>query len=272
MRDEKKVPECVQIGDLLLLDMKAEESNPWKRPGLYNEHAAIYIGNNSLVDATSKFVRVKDYSHYYYNWTKNLAFLRVKTANEKQRKTAAEWAKNQIGLAYQVFFDIPWFGLKIANTNLPFPTAHQLYCMELPWIAYYRLGIDIDRNGWRLPCWVTGNDIIFDDDIEVIYREVQNSTEFVKPYKGVYIANKQIAYTLNHTIIFGTIDIEVITANLMITHMDFYIDNTYKSTDTTPPYCWRWDERGSGRTGITAVAYVSSGNHYSTTIMVWKIV
>jgi cell wall-associated NlpC family hydrolase len=270
MDDNKTVPECVVVGDLLLLDIKSEESNPWKRPGSHNEHAAIYIGNNTLVDATAPYVRMKNYSHYYDKWQKNLAFVRVKTANESQRQAAVDWAVRQIGMPYQVFFDIPWFGLKIVNPNFPFPTADKLYCMELPWIAYYRQGIDIDRNGWRFPRWVTGNDILYDDDIEVIYEEVQNSTEFVKPYKGVYIGNRQIAITLNRTIVYGNIDIEVITQNDLIIRMDLYIDGEYEGTDTTVPFAWRWNERRSGRSLITAVAYDAEGNHYSTSIAVQK--
>lgn len=103
----KEVPKCVQIGDLLLLDLKAKESNPWKRPGFYNEHRAIYIGNNTFVHATVKIVRIQNYSHFYYNWTKNLAFIRVIIATESQRQEAVDWGKNQIGLPYQFFLISP---------------------------------------------------------------------------------------------------------------------------------------------------------------------
>jgi len=267
---DKMVPDCVNVGDLLLLDLGCDESNPWKRPGLYNEHCAIYIGNNTLVDATAKVVRAKAYSHFYYNWQKNLVFVRVKTANESQRQAAVNWARSQIGVAYQVFFYFPWFGLKIANTNLSFPTANQLYCMELPWAAYYKQGIDIDRNGWMMPWWVTGNDILYDDDIEVIYSEVYDSTEFIKPYKGIYVGNKKIAVTFNHTVLFGGIDIEVITHNEMTTHVDFYIDGVYKGTDTTPPYTCRWNDRKFGKKVITAVVSDAFKNQYPTSITVWK--
>jgi hypothetical protein len=272
MNVDKTVPDCVMIGDLMLLDLKCDESNPWKRPGPYNEHCAIYVGDNTLVDATYPFVREKNYSHFYYNWQKNLVFVRVKTATETQRQAAADWARSQIGLPYQVFFDVPWFGLKIANTNLRFPTAHELYCMELPWIAYYIEGIDIDYNAWKIPLWVTGDDIIHDDDIEIIYTEVDNSTEFTKPYKGIYVANTKIAFTLNKTIIFGNIDIEVITYNELIAHVDFYIDNVYRATDSTLPFSWRWDEPGSGRKVIKVIACDDVGNEYSSAIIVWKFI
>ena len=269
-----KVPDCVEVGDLLFVDWRfdvgADESSIWTFLGPYNDHCAIYTGNNTFVDAEAHGVSANDYFHIYY-WTKNLVFLRVKTANESQRLAAAAWAISQIGLPYQFYFRFPWFGLKIAHTNLPFPTAHELYCFELPWAAYYNQGIDIDQNGWKFPWWVTGNDILNDNNVEVIYKEIDNSTYITTPYKGVYIANTKILSALNKTIIFGDINIEAVTYNNKVTHMDFYIDNVYKETDTTAPYTWNWNERISGKKIIKAVAYDDDGNQYYTAITVWKI-
>ncbi len=267
--DNFTVPDCVQIGDIVLIDFWVDQSNLWKRPGLYNEHSGIYIGNNTLIEANGA-VRYRNYS-LFHEYAKNLVFLRVKTASEAQRAAAVEWAKSKIGLPYQGFFDYPWFGLKIANTDRMFPTANELYCMELLWGAYYWQGIDIDRNGWNFPCWVDGNDIIYDDDIEIIYREVADSTEIIKPYKGAYLANRKIVYNPYFTMVFGDIDIEVNTSNENVTHVDFYIDNVYMGTDTTPPFGWRWDEKDPGKKSIRAVAGDDFGNEYSTRLMVLKI-
>lgn len=264
-----RVPDCVQIGDLVLIDFWVDQSNLWKRPGLYNEHGGIYIGNNTIIDANG-VVRYRDYPAFH-EYAKNLVVLRVKTASESQRKAAVEWAKSKIGFPYQGFFDYPWFGLKIANTDRDFPTANELYCMELLWAAYYLQGIDIDRNGWRLPWWVDGNDILYDDDIEIIYREVNDSTEIVKPYKGVYLANRKIAYNPYFTMVCGPVDIEVNTSNENITHVDFYIDSIYKITVTAPPYSWRWDEKGSGKKAIRAVAGDDMGNEYIARLTILKV-
>jgi len=266
--DTMTVPEGVEIGDLMLVDLRLDQSRPWKRPGLYNEHSAIYVGNDTLIEANG-VVRYRNYTQFS-QWCKNFIFLRVKTANESQRLAAAEWAKSKIGFPYQVFFDIPWFGLKIANTNRHLPTADELYCVELLWAAYYTQGIDIDRNGWTFPWWVTGNDILYDDDVEIIYRDVTNSTEITQPDKGVYIANKKITFTIFNTVVFGPIDIEVSTENERITRVDFYIDTVYKATDTTPPYTWYWNERDFGKKVITAVACDEDGNQYSTKITISK--
>ncbi len=268
-----RVPECVEVGDLMLLDARFDESNKWKVPGLYNEHGGIYVGNNTLVDACPHHdpdgVYAYDYSAFYSS-QKNFVFLRVITANMSQRHAAAAWAMSKIGSSYQYFFSPPWFGLKIADTNLSFPTADKFYCMELLWAAYYNQGIDIDQNGWRFPWWVQGDDIIHDDDIEIIYESIRNSTEIITPFKGVYFANKKIASTLEKTIVFGNITIEAVTYNENVTHMDLYIDSIYKATDFLPPYRWHWCESITGETVIKVIAYDNDDDQYSTAITVWK--
>jgi len=264
------VPDCVEVGDLLLLDFPWVEFILYKVPGPYNEHSAIYVGNNTFVDAVIPVVTERNYSHFY-SLQKNFVFLRVKTANESQRYAAAAWARSKVGKPYQHFFRPPWFGLKIANTNLSFPTADKFYCMELLWAAYYNQGIDIDQNGWRFPWWVPGDDILHDNDIEIIYKNVTNSTEITKPFKGIYVANKRIACTLENTIILGEITIEVVTYNENVTHVDFYIDNVYKATITTKPYTWTWNEETTGKKVIKAIAIDNEENPYYTAITVLKI-
>ncbi len=266
--EETTIPDCVEIGDLVLIDFLVDQSNLWKQPGLYNEHGAIYIGNNTLVEANG-IVRFRNYSHFH-EWQQNLVFLRVKTANESQKHAAVAWAITMVGSSYQNFFDFPWFGFKIADTTLPIKSAKKIYCMELLWAAYYQQGIDIDRNGWMIPCWVTGNDILYDDDIEIIYQEINHSTEISKPYKGIFCFNRKILYNPFFTMIIGNIDIIVNTANEHITRVDFYIDSVYKATDTTPPYVWRWEEPCFGKKLITAIASDDIGNSYQARIKVMK--
>lgn len=262
------VPDCVEVGDIVLIDFLVDQSSQWKRPGLHNEHGAIYIGNNTLVEANG-VVRYRNYSEFY-EWQKNLVFIRVKSANESQRIAAAEWAQTKIDFPYQQFFVFPGYGLKIADTNLSMPSAKQIYCMELLWAAYYNQGIDIDRNGWCFPFWVTGDDILYDNDVEVIYQELEDSTEISKPYKGVFLFNKKILPNPYKTIIFGPIDIMVDTSNDKIFRVDFYIDSVHTSIDTTPPFVWRWEECCTGEKTITAIASDDTGNQYEATISVVK--
>jgi len=281
IHNQKHVPDCVKLGDLLLFDVGYDESNRWKRPGPYNEHGVIYIGRNTTSNE-DKFVefmgnvRHRNYTQIY-NQQKNLIFLRVKTADSNQIQAAVKWANSKINLQYQIFFQFP-FGLKIANTDLLFPTANKLYCMELLWAAYYQQGIDIDQNGWCFPWWVTGNDILTDNDIEVIYQEINDSTEFIKPYKGIHIANNKILSlinAMNRSYIFGDIDLEVISYNDRIQRVDFYVNGIYLGNDTKPnivltPYSWSWKESEPGKYVIKADALDDRGNEYFSRITVWK--
>jgi hypothetical protein len=262
-------PEDIEIGDMILVDLRLDQSNPWKLPGLYNEHSAIYVGNNSLVEANG-VVRYHNLTQFC-QWCKNYVFIRVKTANESQRLAAAAWAKSKIGYPYQVFFNFPWFGIKIANTSRKIPTANEIYCVELLWAAYYNQGIDIDRNGWIPPWWLTPYDILYDDDIEVLFQNVTNSTEITQPDKGFYIGDKKILFTIFHTTVIGPIDIIATTENENITKADFYIDDVYKATVTTPPYTWRWNEIGSGERVIKVMMSDDFGHLYSSKITVRKL-
>jgi hypothetical protein len=261
--------EEIEIGDMMLVDLRLDQSNPWKLPGLYNEHSAIYVGNNTLIEANG-VVRYRNLTQFS-QWCKNYVFIRVKTANESQRLAAAAWAKSKIGYPYQVFFNFPWFGIKIANTSRKIPTADEIYCVELLWAAYYNQGIDIDRNGWIPPWWLTPYDILYDDDIEVLFQNVTNSTEITQPDKGFYIGDKKILFTIFHTTVIGPIDIIATTENENITRADFYIDDVYKATDTTPPYTWRWVEIGSGERVIKVMMSDDFGHQYSSKITVRKL-
>jgi hypothetical protein len=264
----RTIPDGVEIGDMMLVDLALDQSNPWKLPGKYNEHSAIYIGNNTLIEANG-VVRYRNYTQFS-QWCKNYAFIRVKTANESQKRAAAEWAKSKIGYPYQVVFDFPWFAIKIANTSRNIPTANEIYCVELLWAAYYNQGIDIDRNGWRPPWWLTPYDILYDDDIELLFENVTNTTEITQPDKGFYIGDKKIMFTIFHTTVIGPIDIIATTENENITKTDFYINDIYKATDTIPPYTWRWTEHGFGEKVIKVIMYDNVGNHYSSKIIVKK--
>jgi uncharacterized protein (DUF608 family)/uncharacterized protein YycO len=166
------VPGCVEIGDIFMMDIKVNSfrDNFWKLPGNYNEHIAIYAGDNKFINAHGTGVSKESYDYFinvFRNGCENHAFLRVKTATKEQKINAVKFAENLIGARYQNIFIPPWFGLKIADLNSNHPTANIWYCMEFVWAAYYNQGIDIDSNGWKHPKMVIGNEILKDDDIEV---------------------------------------------------------------------------------------------------------
>jgi len=166
------VPGCVEIGDILMMDIKVNsiKDNLWKLPGFYNEHIAIYAGSNTFINAHGTGVSKESYKYFleiFRGGCENHAFLRVKTATEEQKINAVKFAERLIGARYQNIFTAPWFGLKIADLNSNHPTANIWYCMEFVWAAYYNQGIDIDSNAWKTPKMVIGSEILKDDDIEV---------------------------------------------------------------------------------------------------------
>jgi len=265
------VPDCVIPGDILLMDMCYPEDSEWTIPGPYNEHAALYIGNNEFIHAggdNNKTVSQKSYGRFYIP-ARNIAFVRVKTADTSIREAAIAWATGRIGAPYQVFFQPPWFGRKIANPSFPLPSANMWYCMELQWAAYYNQGIDIDQNKWR-GMGVAGNDILFDDDTEIVYYELNNNTEIIKPRKGLFCFNKMIM-PMSRTIVFGAVDIEVnATADAGVKSVEFYIDNESKAILTSEPYVWKWAERTRGKHTLKVITVDNAENNRSFEIEVWK--
>lgn len=272
------VPDCVQVGDILLMDIAMDASLGFRQPGPHNEHSAIYVGNNSFVhaDSGSKCVRTQNYSAFKgVSLEKNIAFVRVTTANNSTRMAAANWAKNKSDeiAGFQELEAPPWFVLKMADPDRLHPMSDCWYCMELVWASYYNQGIDIDRNGWKpdflfYPS-VYGDDIIYDDDTEIVYIENDNDIEIVKPCKGFYFLNKKVSSTIFGTFVFG--DVEIV-ANMSdsenISRVNFYIDGEYKANDTDPPYIWKWADRSRGKRKIKVEAVPKIGENYSTFVSV----
>lgn len=278
--DINQVPDCVEIGDILMVDVRWDQSSVGPRPGPHNEHAALYIGGNYFIHAGGDLgdtVCVKNYSRFYTN-VKNFAFVRVKTANQSQRQAAVDWAMFRQCSKYQYWDRFPWYGKKIADPDERHPTANSWYCFELVWAAYYNQGIDIDSTGWELDPpynlypWVHGDDILNDDDVEIIYRCVNDSTEIVKPSQGIYIFNKKIVSTFSLTVIFGKVDLEVnMVDSERIEKVNFYIDNKYVGNDTAAPFNWTWSNRCFGKKVITAEAIDKEQSKFYTNFTVYKL-
>ncbi len=171
-----EVPSYVKRGDIVLMDCRDDSDirRKWFIPGPHNDHAALYLGNNTFVHASAKGVQIVNYTSFHLNF-KNFAFVNVTTANSSQKQAAVDFALNRLGASYQIFYLFPFFGRKIADYNFKHHTANLWYCMELPWAAYYNQGIDIDRNGWfpcpRFAC-VIGNDILYDNDVQLYTSSV----------------------------------------------------------------------------------------------------
>ncbi|HEX17225.1 MAG TPA: hypothetical protein ENG60_02280 [Thermoplasmatales archaeon] len=89
---------------------------------------------------------------------------------------------------------------------------------------------------------------------------VNVSVKIKKPSRGyLYIFGRQIIPTvLGNTLIIGPITIEA-DARGEVSRVEFYVDNSLRSTDYDEPYSWHWDEFAMGWHEIKVVAYDNSG-------------
>ena len=270
LKCERKVPECVEKGDILIMDMTLFQESKYMIPGPYNEHTALYIGNNQFVhaggDGNPPQVVIRNYSRFY-DPAKNLAFVRVTTANRSQINAAINFSLDQLGKRFQSYltvYDFPWFDLKYHNPDhFLIPNANKWYCVELPWAAYYNQGIDIDSNGWKLniPGYrpiIAINEIIEDGDTEIIYCELDDYIEIIHPNGGTYVANKKISHFpfLKKANVWGKIDV-IVNTSLEPYLVEFYIGKNGKKLahiDYNEPYSWTWNKIGFGKNILKVVA------------------
>ena len=114
-----------------------------------------------------------------------IAYGRVITSNYTQRINAVNFAESQIGKPYN--------SRELKDPN---PNSNAWYCSELVWAAYLSQGIDLDRNGWNFPKYVTPLEICWDDDVEMYtYNELNNW------YTGFYLSwfiNYILNWPINH--------------------------------------------------------------------------
>ncbi len=100
------------------------------------------------------------------------------------------------------------------------------------------------------------------------------SVRITQPEEGfIYIRNLRL-FSSSSTILFGTIKIEVSAANYVhgIDHVDFYIDDVLRKTDTSSPYEWTWrlSSHLKHRHILRVIAFDTKENSTSAEIQVWK--
>jgi len=171
-RKTSQYPPGFQIDDLVFFDSTYPPGR-WNVSGL--DHVAIYLGNDTFIctirnkTTHSGEVNIISYDHLFLGGIlKNPRYARVITATPEQRHAATHFVISRIGDKYQTFDP-----RKCADPNASISTADRWYCSEIIWAAYYRIGIDIDRNGWNrdfpwfFPIWsaVSCDDIYYDNDV-----------------------------------------------------------------------------------------------------------
>jgi hypothetical protein len=172
--DEKTshYPPEFQIDDLVFFDSTYPPGR-WNVSGL--DHVAIYLGNDTFIctirNRTIHKIEINIVSYnvlFFSGAFKNPRYARVINATSEQRHAATLWTISRIKDKYQTFDP-----RKIDDPNISIFTADRWYCSEIIWAAYYRNGIDIDKNGWDrdfpffIPIWsaVSCDDIYYDNDI-----------------------------------------------------------------------------------------------------------
>lgn len=120
--DYHEVRTLLRSGDVILLTKKGEFSN-LLIPGYWG-HAAMYCGIQGsaayVVEAIGKGVVKTDLIDTVLS-RDALMICRPKYATPAQSNKASEWAKDQIGKDYDLFFN---------------PNNDAFYCSELIWLAY----------------------------------------------------------------------------------------------------------------------------------------
>jgi uncharacterized protein YycO len=167
---DQYVPSYVQPGDIVFMESGGFYSGSHTMSDPSWDHVAIYYGNNTWIEAMpTKGVRYGNFSNN--NWAKIFAYGYVKTASESQRLGAVSFAVSQLGKSYQ---DLDWHKPWTNRTKDSDINSSAWYCSELVWAAYYNVGIDIDRNGWRLPPRVMPIEISSDKDVEMYpaYKDI----------------------------------------------------------------------------------------------------
>jgi hypothetical protein len=157
-----KVPSYLEIGDLLFCDIDQDFINfiqsigfkiPYVYivPGMFNDHVAMYIGNDMFIEAITYHSNSENGKLYgvvtssiglIKLWSKNIKYAKIVDASVEQKQKAVEWALTQLGQPYQS---------KYINKNYnPYDNkdlySNEWYCTELIWAAYKNQGIDLDQN------------------------------------------------------------------------------------------------------------------------------
>lgn len=97
------------------------------------------------------------------------------------------------------------------------------------------------------------------------------SLSIIKPEKGfLYICDKKICY-VGQTIVIGWITVKANASDAVsgIVKVEFYVDNKLKSTDTTAPYEWKWNEKIYCKHKLKTIAYDQAGNKNTAERDVW---
>jgi hypothetical protein len=112
--------------------------------------------------------------------------------------------------------------------------------------------------------------VVFGDPTLCIQTQIQ--MKVTRPEKAIYILDKKILPFLTPLSI-GKITIETTAASkdYEIEKVEFYIDNTLRSTDITEPYSWTWNTIAFFKHTVKVVAYDTAGHNSTREFTMWKL-
>jgi len=96
-----------------------------------------------------------------------------------------------------------------------------------------------------------------------------------KPFSGLYVSNEKVVnlpILKNKSIVIGKIAIivDVLTEELNIERVEYYINDVFKGTQYREPYVWFWTEIGFSRFNVKTILHSDIGCNASYQITVWK--
>jgi len=112
--------------------------------------------------------------------------------------------------------------------------------------------------------------VVFGDPTLCIQTQIQ--MKVTRPEKAIYIVDKKILPFLTPLSI-GKITIETtaVSKDYEIEKVEFYIDNTLRSTDITEPYNWTWNTLAFFKHTVKVVAYDTAGHNSTREFTMWKL-
>jgi hypothetical protein len=111
--------------------------------------------------------------------------------------------------------------------------------------------------------------VVFGDPTLCIQTPIQ--MKITKPENAVYLRdNKIISFPVPLGI--GKITIETFAAckDADIEKVEFYVDNSLQSTDSTSPYSWTWNTPAFLRHNVKVIAYDTVGHNTTRELNMWK--
>jgi uncharacterized protein YycO len=176
-------PSYLQIGDLLFCDYRPDFASfassfnihvpdPVTTYGPYNDHVALYIGNDMFIEACPYYYDTEEQAWIgvvtthigtFNLWATNISYGVLTNVTDEQREGAVAWAKNQLGQPYQETI----FPRNMDPFDEDDPTSDHWFCSELIWAAYKHQGVHLE-DSWMT---VTPNSLLRDERIDIHMNE-----------------------------------------------------------------------------------------------------